>query len=210
METTNTIRILIADDHLPVRMGLETLVKLYPHWQVVGAAADGQEAIEIARLEKPELMLMDLRMPKIDGVQATIAILNELPNTKIIVLTTFDEEEEIYRALQAGAHAYLLKGFRKEEFEDAVDMVMSGQRYLPTTIASKLANRMCRPALTQRETEILQLIARGRSNREIASQLFIREETVKTHMRTLFQKLGVNDRTLAVIVGIKHGLVKLQ
>jgi two-component system, NarL family, response regulator len=210
MTLDRQLNFLIADDHLPIRVGLQALVEMQPNWKVIGLAADGDEALSIARQHAPDVAILDMRMPKMDGIQATLAILSELPTTKIMILSTYDEDEEIFRALQAGAHAYLLKGFRREELIEGVQMILSGERYLPTRVASKLADRMSRPSLTQRELDTLNLVATGRSNREIAKSLFISEETVKTHLRTLYQKLNVSDRTQAVTAALKHGLVKLQ
>jgi two-component system NarL family response regulator len=203
-------RILIVDDHLPVRMGLAALIGMQPDLRCVGDAENGADAIEKARQHRPDLVLMDLRMPVMGGVEATLGILQEMPGVRIIVLTTYDNDEDIYRALQAGARAYLLKGLRKEDFLTAIRTVLAGERYIPPPVAARLAERMARPELTPRELETLRLIAKGWSNKEIAAHLSVSEDTVKTHLRALYTKLGVNDRTQAVTTALRQGLIQLE
>jgi two-component system NarL family response regulator len=201
------IRILVVDDHHVVRQGLVALLKTVPDIQVVAEAADGVEAIDLYRARKPDVTLMDLRLPTLGGVEAIQRIRSEFPTARIIVLTTYDGDEDIYRALQAGAKGYLLKGMSVDELIAAIHAVHAGKSRIPAPIAEKLAERMGGPELTNRELSVLQLIVRGRSNKEIASDLVISEATVKTHINSLLGKLGVTDRTQAATAAIQRGIV---
>ena len=204
------IRILVVDDHHVVRQGLVALLNIMPEIEVVGQAADGAEAIKLYRSLHPDITLMDLQLPGLSGVEAIRRIRNEDPQARFIVLTTFDGDEDIYRALEAGARAYLLKGMTVEELTSAIKAVHAGKTRISPAIAEKLAERMSGPALTIREQDVLERIVAGRSNKEIASDLNISEATVKTHINSLLGKLGVGDRTHAATVAIQRGIVHLK
>lgn len=201
------IRVLVVDDHHVVRQGLVALLKTVPDINVVAEAADGGEAVDLHRKYKPDVTLMDLRLQTVGGVEAIQRIRSETPAARVIVLTTYDGDEDIYRALQAGAKAYLLKGMSVEELISTIHAVHAGKSRIPAPIAEKLAERMGGPELTNRELGVLQLIVRGRSNKEIASELVISEATVKTHINSLLGKLGVTDRTQAATAAIQRGIV---
>jgi DNA-binding NarL/FixJ family response regulator len=203
------IRVMVADDHHVVRQGLVALLKTVPDFQVVTEAADGQEAIERYDRSLPDVALMDLRMPRLGGVEAITQIRHKHPGARIIVLTTFDGDEDIYRAIQAGAKGYLLKGMSAEELIDAIRTVDAGKSRIPSIVAEKLADRMSGPGLTTREREVLKGIVAGRSNKEIGTELSISEATVKTHINNLLGKLGVGDRTQAATVALQRGIVHL-
>lgn len=204
------IRIMVVDDHTVVRQGLVALLSTVPDLSVIAEAADGQEAIEAHRKYKPDITLMDLRLPKVAGADAISQIRQESPTARIIVLTTFDGDEDIYRALQAGAKGYLLKGTDADELTAAIRSVYAGKSKIPAFVAEKLAERMGGPALTTRELEVLKRIVAGRSNKEIAGDLHISEATVKTHINSLLSKLGVNDRTQAATTALQRGIVHLE
>jgi len=204
------IRILVVDDHHVVRQGLVALLNITPEIEVVGQAAEGVEAIRLYRSLRPNITLMDLQMPGLSGVETIRRIRNDDPAARFIVLTTFDGDEDIYRALEAGARAYLLKGMTVEELTSTIKAVHSGKTRLSPAIAEKLAERMSGPALTAREQDVLERIVAGRSNKEIASDLQISEATVKTHINSLLGKLGVGDRTHAATVAIQRGIVHLK
>src|ERR1700742_4541022 len=204
------IRLLVVDDHHIVRQGLVALLATVPEMQVVAEASDGQHALALYREHHPDVPLMDLRMNTMNGVETTRAIRAEFPNARIIVLTTFDGDEDIYRALQAGARGYLLKGMDTEELLAAIRTVHSGKSRIPAPVAERLAERMNAPSLTDRETEVLRLIVGGNSNKEIAAALFISEATVKTHINSLLSKLGVSDRTQAATTALQRGIVHLD
>jgi DNA-binding NarL/FixJ family response regulator len=204
------IRILVVDDHVVVRQGLVALLNMAEDMKVVGEASDGQEAIDAHRRHKPDVTLMDLRLPKLGGADAITLIRRETPAARIIVLTTFDGDEDIFRALQAGAKGYLLKGSDADELMSAIRSVYAGKSRIPAAVAEKLAERMGGPALTAREIEVLKRIVAGRSNKEIASDLFISEATVKTHINSLLSKLGVTDRTQAATTALQRGIVHLD
>jgi len=204
------IRILVVDDHKIVRQGIVSLLNTVADLQVVAEAADGQEAIDAHRLHKPDVTLMDLRLPKIGGADAITRIRQEHPTARIIVLTTFDGDEDIFRALQAGAKGYLLKGMDIDELTDAIRSVYAGKSRIPAAVAEKLADRMGGPALTAREIEVLKRIVAGRSNKEIAQDLIISEATVKTHINSILSKLGVTDRTQAATSALQRGIVHLD
>jgi len=209
MSKPNPIRLLIADDHLVVRVGLRSMLDTQPGMVVVAEAANGREAIELFREHKPDVTLMDLRMPIMGGVEATIAIREEFPDARVIVLTTYDGDENIYRALRAGAMAYLLKDIPRGEFLDDVRAVYSGQYCIPPAVAARLAQRLPYSELSSREMEVLKLIVEGLSNKEIGSALTISESTVKNHVNSILAKLRVSDRTHAATMALRRGIVML-
>lgn len=201
------IRIMIVEDHQVVRQGFIALLRLVEGFEIVAEAADGDQAIKLYRQHRPDVTLMDLRLPTIGGVEAIKQIKAEFPEARIIVLTTFDGDEDIYRALQAGAKGYLLKGMSSEELIEAIRSVHGGKSRIPAAVAERLAERLAGPTLTGRETDVLRLIVSGNSNKEIASALFISEATVKTHVNSLLGKLGVTDRTQAATTALQRGIV---
>lgn len=204
------IRILVVDDHHVVRQGLVALLNIMPEIKVVGEAGDGLQAIELYRSLRPDITLMDLQLPKLTGVEAIQKIRENDPNARFVVLTTFDGDEDIFRALQAGAKAYLLKGMTTEELLSTIQAVHSGKTRISPAIAEKLAERMSSQALTARELGVLERIVAGRANKEIASDLDISEATVKSHINNLLSKLGVSDRTHAATVALQRGIVHLK
>ncbi len=210
MKTSQAIRVLITDDHPIVREGLAAIIDRREDMTTVAQAGNGQEALEMYRLHHPDVVLMDLRMPRMDGVTAITQIRQEAPDARIIVLTTFDGEEDIYRGLQAGAKAYLLKDAPREELVEAVRAVHSGQTRIPSNVAVKLATRISQSPLTPREGEVLRLMVAGNSNQEIANALFIAEGTVKAHVNSILEKMKVSDRTQAVTAALRRGLVHLD
>jgi two-component system NarL family response regulator len=207
---TKPIRILVVDDHHVVRQGLVALLNIMPEIEVVGQAADGAEAIHLHHALNPDITLMDLQLPGISGVEAIRRIRSGDPAARFIVLTTFDGDEDIYRALEAGARAYLLKGMTVDELASTIKAVHAGKTRISPAIAEKLAGRMSGQTLTARELDVLERIVAGRSNKEIASDLTISEATVKTHINSLLGKLGVGDRTHAATVAIQRGIVHLR
>ena len=204
------IRLLVVDDHAIVRKGLVALLNTVEGLRVVAEASDGEEAILAHRNHKPDVTLMDLRLPKMSGADAIARIRREQPAARIIVLTTFDGDEDIYRALQAGAKGYLLKGMDAAELTEAIRAVYAGKSKIPAVVAEKLAGRMGGPVLTGRELEVLKRIVAGRSNKEIGSDLHISEATVKTHINSILSKLGVSDRTQAATSALQRGIVYLE
>jgi DNA-binding NarL/FixJ family response regulator len=204
------IRILVVEDHHVVRQGLVALLGIMPEIEVVGEASDGLQAIELYRTLLPDITLMDLQLPKLGGVDAILRIRSDAPAARFIVLTTFDGDEDIFRALQAGAKAYLLKGMTIEELVSTIQIVHSGKMQISPAIAEKLAERMSTQPLTARELNVLERIVAGRSNKEIASDLNISEATVKSHINSLLSKLGVSDRTHAATVALQRGIVHLK
>lgn len=205
-----TIRILVVDDHHIVRQGLVALLSTVSDFEVVAEAGDGTEAVELHRSLRPDVTIMDLRLPHMGGVDAIVAIRAETPQARFIVLTTFDGDEDIYRALQAGAKGYLLKGMNAAELTDAIRTVHAGKTRIPSVVAERLAERVSGTELTTRELEVLRLIVQGHSNKEIGNQLHISEATVKTHINNLLSKLGVSDRTQAATTALQRGLVHLD
>ncbi len=206
---SNIIRLLIADDHPVVRQGLVAMIEREPDMTVIGQAGDGSEAIEVFRQQRPDVTLMDLRMPGTGGVAAITTICAAFDDANIIVLTTYDGDENIFRGLQAGAKGYLLKDAEPDELLQAIRAVASGKSYIPPTVAAQLEKRMKSPELSDRELEVLRLIAKGKNNQEIGGTLFITEGTVKFHVNNILGKLGVHDRTQAALLALKRGMVKL-
>ena len=209
MSQSTTIRVLIVDDHSIVRQGLATIINRDPEMTVIAQAEDGQQAIDLFREHQPDVTLMDLRMPQMGGVEAITAICAEFKPARIMVLTTYDSDEDIYRGLQAGAQGYLLKDAKPNELLDAIRTINRGQKYIPPDVGAKLAQRLSNPELSERELEVLRLMAQGMSNLEIGAALNIGESTVKSHVNRILSKLGVSDRTQAVIVSVKRGIVSL-
>jgi two-component system NarL family response regulator len=203
------IRILIADDHTVVREGLVALVKRKSDMVIVAAASNGREAVDLWKQHRPDVTLLDLRMPELDGVGAIKEIRDVEPNAQIVVLTTYDGDEDIYRAIKAGAKAYLLKDTARDALVECVRRVHVGETYLPPPLAAKLAERVSGAALSQREMEVLQRMAAGKSNKEIGVELFISDGTVKTHVSSIFTKLDVVSRTEAIATATRRGLIRL-
>jgi DNA-binding NarL/FixJ family response regulator len=210
MEPHPRITILTADDHPLIRAGLAAVLTAEPDFTVVAEATNGEEALERYRETRPDVALMDLRMPVMDGLAATRAILGEFPDAKIVMLTTYDGDEDIHRALDAGAVGYLLKDMLRTEVLTVVRTVHAGRRGIPTPVAAKLAEHTPRIPLTPRETEVLQLVARGHSNAEVAAGIGRTEGTVKVHLKNILQKLGAADRTAAVTIGLQRGFIRLD
>jgi len=208
--TKNKIRVLIVEDHNVVRQGLAALLNVVDGLEVVGEAADGPEAIAQIRAHKPDVTLIDLRLPHMSGVDVIQRIRLESPQARFIVLTTYDGDEDIYRALKAGAKAYLLKGMTSEDLISTIRTVHEGKSHIPAAIAERLAERMGAEDLTPREFDVLEQIVRGKSNKEIAAVLEVSEATVKTHINSLLGKLGVTDRTQAATAAIQRGIVPLE
>jgi DNA-binding NarL/FixJ family response regulator len=206
----NPIRLLIVDDHPTFRMGLAALIDSEHDMHVVAEAGDGLEALKIFRRELPDVTLMDLRLPGLGGVETLMAIRKEFPDCRAIVVTTYDCDEDIYRAIQSGAKSFLLKDMSRQEIVGTIRAVHAGQQHLPPNVAVRLADRMQREALTHREMDVLQCLVKGRSNKEIAASLFVSDETIKCHIKSLFTKLDVQDRTEAAISAIRHGIVHLE
>jgi DNA-binding NarL/FixJ family response regulator len=208
-----TIRLLIADDHPVVRDGLRGMLASEADFEVVGEAASGAEAVLLTERERPDVVLMDLQMPGVDGATATAEITERFPDTRVLVLTTYDTDADILRAVEAGATGYLLKDAPRERLFPAIRSAARGETVLAPTVATRLVNRMRVPAeeaLTSREIEVLELVARGSSNADVAASLFISEATVKTHLLHIFGKLGVDDRTAAVVSALERGIIALS
>jgi DNA-binding NarL/FixJ family response regulator len=209
MQVSDPFTVLIVDDHPVVRMGLAGLLSARPELKLVAEAANGDEALQYYTRYRPDVVLMDLRMPGMDGVATIEAIREQDVAARIIILTTFDGEEDIYRGLRAGAKAYLLKDSPHEEIVSCISAVMRGQKYLPREIASKLADRLNSDELSRRELEVLQHLSSGKSNKEIARLMNITEGTVKFHVTAVMGKLSVKSRTEAVAVAIRRGLISV-
>jgi two-component system, NarL family, response regulator len=207
--TAVAITVLSADDHPLIRAGLAAVLQSEVDMRVVAEAANGEEALELYREHRPDVVLMDLKMPVMDGLAATRAILEEYPDAKVIMLTTYDGDEDIYRALDAGAKGYLLKDMLRKEVINVIRTVHAGRRGIPAPIAALLAEHIPRIALTPRESEVLTLLAKGLSNAEIGRVIGRTEGTVKVHMKNILQKLEVSDRTEAVAVAAERGFIRL-
>lgn len=211
------VRVLLVDDHEMVRIGLAAVLSTEDGIEVVGEAGNGMDGLRMAREYKPDVVLMDLVMEGMDGIETTRRVMEEMPDCRVIVLTSFLDDEKMYPVIEAGAFSYLLKTSRASEIADAIRAAARGQSVLESQVASKMMNRFRRPAqaapqpheeLTEREMEVLQLIAQGKSNQEVADELYIGIKTVKYHLTNLFGKLGVEDRTQAAIYAHRHGLAE--
>jgi len=209
MKKEKKIGILVADDHFIVRMGLIALVNTEPNMMIVGEAADGNQAVDLFGKHKPDLVLMDLRMPIKDGIEATVEIRAQDPKARVLMLTTFDGDTDIHKALQAGAQGYVLKNATGQELIPAIQAVAAGQRWIPKEIAKRLTSRKLFEELTPREVKVLQLLVKGLANKQIGDMLSITEYTVKDHLKSVFGKLQVVDRTEAVTAAIQRGIIHL-
>jgi two-component system, NarL family, response regulator len=205
--TDKSIRIMVVDDHPIVRSGLVLMINYTPNMEIVAEANNGLEAIELFRQQLPDVTLMDLRMPEMSGADAIAAIHQEFTEAKIIVLTTYDGDEDIYKGLKAGAKGYIFKNAPVDEIIRAIKTVNEGRKYIPPEVGEKLSERLNRPQLSNRELDVLKLVAKGLNNQQIASELYISESTVKYHINSVLSKLGVSDRTQATLVAIKRGIV---
>jgi DNA-binding NarL/FixJ family response regulator len=203
------IRILSVDDHLLLRAGVAALLAGQSDMTLIAEASNGREAIEQYRIHRPDVTLMDLQMPEMNGLEAMIAICGEFPDARIIVLTTYAGDVQVLRALKAGARAYLLKSLVRKDLVETIRMVHAGKKRMLPEVAADLAEHATDDALSPREIEVLSMIAGGNANKEIAAQLSITEETVKGHIKNIFNKLGANDRTHAVTIGLKRGIIDL-
>jgi DNA-binding NarL/FixJ family response regulator len=208
-EENKTIRVLMVDDHPLLREGIAAVIEGQPDLQVVGEATNGREAVELFRARKPDIVLMDLQMPVMGGIEAISAIRSEFPNARIVVLTTYKGDTQALRAFKAGASGYLLKSMLRKELLDTIRSVHAGHRRIPPEIANEIAEHHTDDALSQREIEVLQRVAAGGANKIIAGELNISEETVKAHMRSILAKLSANDRTHAVMIALKRGIIEL-
>jgi DNA-binding NarL/FixJ family response regulator len=206
---TEKIRLLVAEDHLVARVGVTTIVSMQPDMEVVAEASNGQQAVELYWQYRPDVALLDLRMPVMTGVEAALAIRKEDPHARMIALTTYGGDEDIRRALAAGVQAYLTKDVLHDELLKAIRAVYAGQTYLPAAVAAALAAQMPRPDLSAREVQVLELIVQGLANKQIAYSLGIAEHTVKNHVKSILSKLSVQDRTQAATAAIQRGIVHL-
>jgi DNA-binding NarL/FixJ family response regulator len=203
------IRVLSVDDHALLREGIAALVGNQPDMELVAEAVNGREAVELFRKHQPDVTLMDLQMPEMNGIDALSAIRGEFPEARIIVLTTYTGDVQVFRALKAGARAYLLKGLLRKELIETIRAIHAGQKRLAPEIAAEVAEHATDDSLTPREIDVLRLIAGGNANKEIAAQLSLTEETVKGHVKNILAKLGAKDRTHAVTIGLKRGIFEL-
>jgi DNA-binding NarL/FixJ family response regulator len=207
--TPKPIRIALVDDHPLLRQGIAALLADQSDMKLLAQASTGLEAVEQFRIHQPDVMLMDLQMPGMNGIDAMIAIRGEFPDARFIVLTTYTGDVQIVRALKAGARAYLLKSLLHRELLDTIRAVHAGQKRIPAEVAAELADHAADDSLTPREIEVLRLIAAGNANKLVADQLSITEETVKAHVKNILSKLDANDRTHAVTIGLKRGIIEL-
>ena len=203
------IRVILADDHPVVRDGLAAIVNQQADMQVVAEAEDGEQAIALYEAHQPDVMVLDLRMPKLDGVEVVLRVLERYPKARLLVMTTYDGDEDIFRSLSRGAKGYILKDVPRQEILSAIRAVSEDRPYTSTSIAAKALQRMVKPNLTPRETDVLQQLAEGRSNKDIARRLEITEGTAKTHVKAILTKLDAISRTEAVAVAHRRGLVHL-
>jgi DNA-binding NarL/FixJ family response regulator len=205
----SSIRVLTVDDHALLREGIAALINAECDMELVADACNGRDAIEKFRLHRPDVTLMDLQMPALNGIEAIIGIRGEFPNARIIVLTTYTGDVQILRALKAGARAYILKGQVHRELLDTIRAVHAGQKRIPAELAAELADHVAEDDLTSREIDVLLLVASGNANKQIAVRLSIAEETVKSHITNILSKLAANDRTHAVTIALKRGIIEL-
>jgi DNA-binding NarL/FixJ family response regulator len=203
------IRILTADDHPLLRDGIAALIGIEDDMELIGEACNGREALDLFRKRQPDITLMDLQMPEMNGLDAIAAIRGEFPEARIIVLTTHPGDVQVSRALRAGARAYLMKGELRKELLETIRAVHAGQKRLSPEVAAEIAEHATDGALTPREVEVLRLVAAGNSNKEIGAQLSLTEVTVKSHVKNILAKLGANDRTHAVTIALKRGIIEL-
>jgi DNA-binding NarL/FixJ family response regulator len=203
------IRILIVDDHPVVQAGLSSMLATHDAVEVIGAASSGEEALSLMRQNMPDIVLLDLRMPGMNGIDTLQALKAMNASARVIILTSFETDENIYRAVQAGAKGYLLKDTSQRQMLEAIATVHMGKRYIPSQIAARLAERMMRSNLTTRESEILEMLAKGLTNKQIGKALDISENTVRNHVNSIMEKLEVSDRTEAVAVAIQQGIIQL-
>src|ERR1700758_2846478 len=210
MKSSKPIRILVVDDHFMVRMGLSASLNVESDMEVVAEAGNGNAALEAYRKHRPSLVMMDLRLPGMSGTECTAAILHEYPDACVLMLSTHSGEEEIYRAMQAGARGYVLKSVMREDLLRAIRDVHAGKRHLDPVVASHLAERLSHRSLTSRELEVLRMVAKGWGNKEIASALNIAEVTVKLHVSHVLEKLNVKDRTEAATAAVQRGIISLD
>ncbi|MCD6049781.1 MAG: response regulator containing a CheY-like receiver domain and an DNA-binding domain [Verrucomicrobia bacterium] len=204
------IKLLVVDDHFVVRSGVVASLALEDDLEVVAEAETGEQSLTLYREKKPDVVIMDLRLPGKNGIETTALLVKEFPGARVLIFTTYDGDEDIYRATQAGAFGYLLKSSPREELLAAIRALAKGERYMTAAISSRLAARVAGPDLSPRELEILQLLGRGLSNKEIGGKLFISEDTVKRHISNLFVKLKVNDRAQATAEAIRRGFIHLE
>jgi DNA-binding NarL/FixJ family response regulator len=201
------MNVLIVDDHPLLRAGIAAVIGGEPDMTLVGEASNGREAVERFRALRPDVTVMDLQMPELDGVAATAAILEEWPDARVIMLSTYRGDAQAYRALKAGACGYMLKSTVRTDLLTALRAVHAGRRHIPPEIAAELAEHMVESALSARELEVLKCVAAGNSNRAVASMMYLSEDTVKSHMKNISSKLGANDRTHAVMIAVKRGII---
>jgi two-component system NarL family response regulator len=204
------IRVLVVDDHPLMRLGLRTRIDAEPDMQVVAEAEDGPAAIAAYARLRPDITLLDLRLPGMDGPQIITVIRRDDPQAKIIILTTYDADEDVYRAVQAGARGYILKGTFAEGIMEAIRNVHAGRRLIAPEVAARLADRVSMPSLTSREVGVLELVAKGMSNKEIGAALFVSETTVKYHLKNIYAKLGASDRTEAALLAAQRGILTIR
>jgi DNA-binding NarL/FixJ family response regulator len=209
MTAASQIRVLCVDDHPLMREGIAAVIRNEPDMLLAAEASSGHEAIEVFRAHRPDVTLMDLRLPDISGVDAMLAIRTEFADARVIMLTTFEGDAEIHRALEAGAQGYMLKSMPRKQLVDMIRRVHAGKKHIPPEVAAHLAEYLGDETLSKREIEVLQKIAGGNRNSEIASLLFISEETVKGHIKHILEKLGASDRTEAVTIGVRRGIIRL-
>jgi two-component system NarL family response regulator len=210
MSELQQIRVLVVDDHPLMRLGLRTRIDGEPDMKVVAEASDGPSAVTAYAQHRPDITLLDLRLPGMDGPEIITVIRRDDPEAKVIILTTYDADEDVYRAVQAGARGYLLKGTFAEGIMEAIRNVHAGRRLIAPEVAARLADRVASPSLTSREVAVLELVAKGMSNKEIGAALFVSETTIKYHLKNIYAKLGANDRTEAALLATQRGILTLR